>query len=58
MLSIDEINKLEAENKKIYDFLRSLLGVINSTKMVEEVKLKALKIKIELYFEKAHKGVK
>lgn len=54
MLSIDEINKLEAENKKIYDFLRSLLKVIDSQKMVEEVKLKALKIKIERYFEKAH----
>ena len=58
MLSIDDINRLETENKKMQDILRSILSVIRSKKMVEEVKLNAIKIKIECYFEKAQKGVK
>lgn len=55
MLGIDDINRLETENKKMQDILRSILSVIRSKKMVEEVKLNAIKIKIECYFEKAQK---
>lgn len=50
--------ELKQENKKMQDILRSILSVIRSKKIVEEVKLNAIKIKIERYFEKAQKGVK
>ena len=58
MLSIDDINRLEKENANFFNFLRSILKIVDSQKMIEEVKLKAIKHKIERYFDEAQKGVK